>query len=206
MRNHRAFTIVEVLVAISLVVGLGTALFSFAWGLLERRERIIERCDADGVAEAMLEELENALASSFVADGTGQAGVAGGAGRITVRGRGVDSGTTPSIGDVVRVEFSFDSGSAALQGSRGDGGMVAVGRVGRVAFRFWNGTEWLDTFDSAAAKRLPSMVEVRVWLQRVNMETDEAEGEDVDLADVWGRPDRERIIVVPDAGRAEVAE
>lgn len=187
---RRGFTLIEVIVAIALILALSASVFSFGWGMLDRREQFLSACAGDSAVEATLDQLEDDLATTFVVDGAGRAGIEGAAESIVVRARGVQSGE--SMSEETGCEFRFDAGSGALQGKRlGLGGPeTTVGRLARVRWRYWDQGEWRETFNSAAAGRLPSLVEVRVWFSGAEGEEEEA----------WGRADRTRVIVVPDAG------
>lgn len=189
----RGFTLVEVLVAVALVLTIGAGVFSFAWGMLDRRDRVLKTCDADGMVEAVLDELERGLAGTVVIDGQGRAGLEGREDRLVVRSRGVGAGSTPTLGDEVEVVIEFDAAGGVLRGSRMKGAMEPLGRLGRLRVRYWDGAEWLGSYDSASAGRLPVLVEVGFWMTPAAVEEDNA----------WGRPDRSRVIVVPDAERGE---
>jgi prepilin-type N-terminal cleavage/methylation domain-containing protein len=184
--NQRAFTLLEMLIAIALMVGVGAAVFAFADSLLVRRERFLASSDTNRVADVLLEELERVLPATFVTDFSGRAGIKGDASHIHVRARGVRLGSRPSLSDQVAVEVHFDESTGVLSGMR-DAEMAPIGRVGRVRFRYWDGRLWSDSYDSASAGHLPLMVEVRIWLDPV-ADHDETT-----------QPDRTRVISIPDA-------
>ncbi len=102
---------------------------------------------------------------------------------------------------------------------------VAIGPAYKVRFRYHDGDRWSDTFDSLASNRLPAAIEVAVWYHpwpgerqtpasgdalqaasdRLTFDTtggfDDAafaRSSDMDSFDE-PRPDRFRIIVIPDA-------
>ncbi len=102
---------------------------------------------------------------------------------------------------------------------------VAIGPAFKVRFRYHDGDGWSDTFDSLASSRLPGAVEVAVWYhawpgdrqtpvsgdapqaasERLTFDTTRgfddaafARSSDMDSFDE-PRPDRFRIIVIPDA-------
>ncbi len=101
---------------------------------------------------------------------------------------------------------------------------LRLGRIGTVRFRYYDGREWRDSFDSAALGQLPVAVEIRLWLGAPDapdpgLEPDPAslaatvESAEVDdgMKDRVPRPsldpatgarlpDRVRVIAVPDGG------
>ncbi|MEE8156204.1 MAG: prepilin-type N-terminal cleavage/methylation domain-containing protein [Phycisphaerales bacterium] len=102
------------------------------------------------------------------------------------------------------------------------------GSVYKVRFRFHDGTSWRDTFDSRSYGRLPLAVEVAVWFEPwLGEEPDPIPPEDepdrltFDAADTFDerafaeqsdlefyrepRPDRIRVIVIPDASTGDDA-
>ncbi len=105
-------------------------------------------------------------------------------------------------------------------GGRPDPAFVSIGPVHRLRFRYHDGTGWSDSFDSLAADRLPQAVEVTVWYHPWPGEqeiTPEAPAERLTFDATGGfddaayarqsdmgsfdepRPDRFRVIVIPDA-------
>lgn len=99
---------------------------------------------------------------------------------------------------------------------------VSIGPAYKVRFRYHDGEAWSDSFDSLALNALPAAVEVAVWYHRWPGEPEAAEREpeasdrltfdttggfdDADFArrsDIESRdeprPDRFRVIVIPDA-------
>lgn len=101
---------------------------------------------------------------------------------------------------------------------------VSIGPAYRVRFRYRNGSGWSDSFDSLASNALPAAVEVAVWYRRwpgepgTTGQPDTAEESDRLTFDTTGgfdevdfarrsdldsldepRPDRFRVIVIPDA-------
>ncbi len=136
---------------------------------------------------------------------------------------GLESGV---LGDLQQSEYRFVDEAGEIEvrrmtpGARPAPAFVSIGPVHRLRFRYHDGTGWSDSFDSLAAGRLPEAVEVAVWYhpwtgeqeiaadlpaERLTFDTtggfDDAayaRQSDVELFDE-PRPDRFRVIVIPDA-------
>jgi hypothetical protein len=206
--NRRAFTLVEALLAIALFVALAGAVFGFVWTLLDRRGAIDEASRRDHAIAFAVSRLEDALATTYVADSTGQAGLQGTHDALTVRGRGVYlTQTRPeAVTESGGSELRFEPGAGALSGrSLGVPGSV-LERLSAgfevVRFRYHDGVAWRETFDSAAEKKLPVAVEVSFWLGSASPAAEPVDGlvpEPPEPGEPPLRPaDRTRIIVVPD--------
>jgi prepilin-type N-terminal cleavage/methylation domain-containing protein len=198
---RRGFTLVEVLLALALMLALSAGLFGYVWGLLDKRDRLVEVAQQQAAAAAVFEELENSLATTFAADASGRAGVKGDGASIAVRCRGVASRGGPGgegdLGDLVGGEVSFTGGAvSARRFGRRDGEFEVVSEgVERLRLRYYNGSEWLEEFDSAAVGELPVAVEVAVWFgAAVEGDEDEFGSE----PEVLREPDRVRVMIVPD--------
>lgn len=97
------------------------------------------------------------------------------------------------------------SGSTVMIGRAGAATMLP-GPVGAVAFRYFDGESWWDSFDSIERGRLPMLVEVSVWFGGV-ASAEGAEGEDAAAIAVELPPaDRVRRISIPDSAEAGDAE
>lgn len=210
--NRRAFTLIEVILAIFLVAVLAGGVMGFLWDMMESRDQLARECDrAEGLA-VMFERLETDLATTYAADSAGKPGVVGTSNSLTVHGRGVllpPPGAKRAPADALGCEFSF-SPSGVLSGRSLHAGSTEqlADDLERVRFRYFDGVEWAASFDSAARGALPTAIEVCVWFgprprpsaaPPSTFEDDPASDDESD-PDVPRRPpDRTRIIVVPDA-------
>lgn len=170
--RRRGLSLIEVLVTIGIVLALGTAMASFVLDLRRSRERSAEAIETQRSAEALLEAIEAALATTVVEDAMLGVGLRGGSGRLEVVSRTVAAwrlGDPPrrhlSLEDRERLTVASEgprrtriarSGAAGGEGGRGEAPMA-------VRFRYFDGREWLDAFDSLDAGRLPRAVEVTLW-------------------------------------------
>ena len=200
---RRGFTMVEVLLGLALMLALSAGLLGYVWGLLDKRDRLVEVSRRQAAAAAVFEELENDLATTFAADAGGRPGVKGDGSSVAVRCRGVAGRNAPGsagdLGDLVGGEVRFEGGAiSARKLGRRDGEFEVVSEgVERLRLRYYDGTEWLEEFDSAALGELPVAIEAAIWFG----EAAAAEEEDAELEDdaAPGRaPDRVRVMIVPD--------
>ncbi len=170
-RQVRAFTLLEVLLAISLALVLSGGVFAFMDNLMLRRDQATEHVSQAQASGAIIERLETDLFASMVAGG-GAAGIDGSATRIRVLTRGV---TPPMLGDLASVplgdlqgsEFVYDRGTRELRAGRFEGGsspaLEAIAKLDRVRFRYHNGHSWSSSFNSQSAGSLPAAIEIAIW-------------------------------------------
>jgi prepilin-type N-terminal cleavage/methylation domain-containing protein len=219
-RARAGFTLIEVLLAVMLILALTGGMFSYIWGLLASRDRLVTATDQQISTAALFEEVENDLSTTFAVDGAGAAGVEGTASSLIVRARGVGSlagGGVSDFGDLQGCEVKFDATSQGLSARRlgrtADSFEVIASPVGRVRFRYFDGTEWKDSFNSAQAGSPPVAVEVALWFdavtaasadkgadKRADKRTEKSvDKESLERDAVPDRaPDRVRVMIVPD--------
>lgn len=250
---RRAFSLIELLVAIALILSLLGALFAFSWDMLATRRQVLEVTARQRAASILIEHLEHDLVHCVAGDERSGAGIAGDGTSIRVLTRGVPawrvgtgagSGASAAFGDLEQSAFAFDAGAGLITAGRAAAGDTAEateslgGRVAKVRFRYHDGTAWRDTFDSLRAGALPSAVEVAIWfdpwpgeMAPADEDPDEyadeddgyfaeretfdagagfdefeaAAGSDVELLDE-PRPDRVRVIAIPDSGLSGARE
>ena len=199
-RRRHAFTLVEVLLSIGLILALAASLFAYIHGLVEQRTRLVLVADQQAAAAALFEELESDLATTFAADASGDAGVKGDGSSITVRCRAVPgrtgTGAVTDFGDLLGSEMRFSSGklSARRLGKSQRALETVASGIERLRFRYFNGVEWLETFDSAQTGELPVAVEAALWFGETTAPNDEP----ANSSEVLREPDRLRVMVVPD--------
>ncbi len=179
--RNRAFTLLEVMLALALLVGLIAALWAFLGNLQLSQHSVNDEVEQHVAATHILDCLEQQLAQSIagVPGGGGEAGagVTGAATSIRVLARGVPivvqgSADQPLGGDLVATSLACDEGSSTMQfeqktiGGGGSSVSSRVGSVGALRFRYFDGTTWSDHFDSAARGGLPPAVEVSIWFNK----------------------------------------
>ena len=173
--SPRGFTLIEVLIAIGLILALSVAMGTFVIDLLRSRERLGEAIERQRSIDALLVELERAIATTVVEDALLGPGIRGGSDRIEVVARGVAAWR---LGDPATRSQALEDRDRLILAAEGPGSTmlsrigVNAGFGGRssvpatIRFRYFDGDAWLGTFDSAARGTLPRAIEVRVWWPR----------------------------------------
>lgn len=168
---RRAFSLIEVLVAVALVAGLAMAMSGFIWGVRLRRDSIAtDAAWLQGIATLFAHIEADVL--TCVAGEAGQAGIQGGPDSLRLLTRGVGlvwGGQGPDVGDMQGVEYVFSASrvsgtrwrGASREGDLGDDTIIEG--VGLVRFRYFDQGQWVTRFDSAQAGRLPAAIEISVW-------------------------------------------
>lgn len=219
MNRRRAFTLLEVLVAIGLIGLLAGALAIFVDDLAGTRAFVNRATERARGADALFGAVESALQTAVADGGALGAGVTGTGDALRIL-----SSRTDAAGADAR--SSASAAFAPLCGTdvRGDSDGVSIGRAGRftrlpapiraVGFRYFDGVEWRTEFDSIEAGQLPVLVEVAVWFRGAGEQVSSSAGEagrdegeatlqvqpDAErFAAEQPPPDRVRVIAVPDA-------
>ncbi len=194
---RRGFTLMEVLIVLGLLVLLSGSMFGFLWNLSQNRDRLIAMGKDEQAGGVVIERIENDLLCG-VASGGGVAGIEGDAARLRILTRGVwapveadGAVAATALGDLQGTELTFNGGTLKASRWIGSGGSgeaeVVSGRIAGCRFRYFDGREWKESFDSQAVGRLPAAVEVSLWFGDA----------------VAGRaPDRRRVVTVPDGPQA----
>jgi prepilin-type N-terminal cleavage/methylation domain-containing protein len=215
-RSRRGFTLLELIVAATLILALVAAMSLFLMDALRIRGRVSEEIERSRAAEALVSTVERALETTLVEDPTLGAGVVGDATSLSILRAGLATwrlGTSErsrALEELDRVRVRFDASAGRIAIGRGEmPESLLPGTIQRVRFRYYNGSRWVASFDSVAAGQLPVAVEIALWLRPRAMvepaerpEFDEvptdadAEGE----TDDGPPPDRLRIVTIPDAG------
>lgn len=217
----RAFTVVETLIAIALLLMLSAALIAFLFDVQSTRERV-STLASERLAGALALDAMDEAARFAIARGEGGAGISGDRTSLRIATQSVDLDATEpeasSLG-VARVRtLAWDEASGTM--SLDDEEMTD--RVRRLVIRYHDGDAWLDAFDSSQTGGLPVAIEIAIWFGEVEDQDDElgATLGDIDLgegfglptpADLasargpvsWGEPDRRRVIAVPALRRGD---
>ncbi len=174
----RAFTLLEVLIAIALILALGAALFGFLHDMLATRTRTLDHAMQQRAATTLVERLEAEVVATLVGDVRHGAGVQVDATRLRLLTRGVmpqlasrGLDDPAPLADLQTVEYRFDAPARRLQARKGSA--VASeqppdfatlgGGIAHVRFRYLDNHRWQVSFDSLALNHLPAAIEVAVW-------------------------------------------
>lgn len=174
----RAFTLLEVLLAIGLIGILSGSLFTFLWQVSAQKTAVSQRAMDDQSADAVIERLESALIGAVAADSSGATGIQGSSTSLKLLARGVglpmkEEDRAWSAGDLQGVEFRLEGN--AIKARRWDAHQSRAGgtvpgteetvsdHVGAMKLRFFDGQAWADSFDSKEMQGLPVAIEVSLW-------------------------------------------
>lgn len=191
-RFDRGFTLLEVIVSVGLLVMLAGFAFGFLWNLWVQRDRAEDWAKWSGEAATMLERIERDMLGVIAGDAEIGAGLSGDSHRLRILSRGVSLvgfDTPGSLPDVMGSEYVFDeaSGTISLRGWRpgageaGDEVDTVMMRVEQFRIRFFDGREWVSSFDSLDVDRLPAAVEIALW--RGEPQRDSERADDARLAE-----------------------
>jgi len=189
-RASLAFTLIETLVALGLLLVLVGAVFAFGMNLTASRDRLAAHMRRSQAVRVFLDRLEQDLHTAVASDAGQGAGIVGDESSIRLFSRSVGAmgqthGIASAMGDLLRSEYRWDNGGKTLQGSRGapDGGATwntIADDLGYVQWRYHDGQGWVTKFDSGATRRLPVAVEVAIWYVAPQSEADRAAARDQD--------------------------
>lgn len=189
MMKRRAFTLLEVVLALSLAILLLGSSMTFLWELADRRATLARGSRDLHAGAILIERLESDLSAGLVGDPGIGAGIVGTANKLRLLTRGVwlapeQGGASggEGEGDLQATEYEFDPTAGRITGRRsvvkpgGGGGAsgameVISDRVERVRFRYFDGKEWVESFDSLTKGELPVAIEVAVWFAALKHET-----------------------------------
>lgn len=243
---RRGLTLIEVLIAIALVVALVGGMYGFLFELLDTRAQTVEIGRRHEAAMLLVDRLEQDLLGAVAASGGGAAGVSGDEHSITLLTRGVPvfaaaGAPAAALADLEQAEYRFRGDT--IEARRGVVGAPGASTsfesfgatVHEVRFRYHDGGDWRESFNTLRAGRLPAAVEVSIWFEPWEEEDAAADDAlDEDLDEPWmddampdeiaaemeafdreiaaerdamlrPPPDRRRVIVVPDAEGGEEA-
>jgi prepilin-type N-terminal cleavage/methylation domain-containing protein len=112
-QSSRAFTLIEVLVAIALLLALSGALSAMLFGLMERRDRVAIEASRQGAVDILFSEIDAALVGAFV-EGPQGAGIRGDESSLRVLSRGVRVAPGSGLSDVIGLEFRHDEATGGI--------------------------------------------------------------------------------------------
>src|SRR5262245_22299472 len=182
LRNSsRAFTLLEVLIAIALILVLVGAMFGFLFDMLNSRAAALDHVRQQDAANAVVKQLDVDLMTCIVGDAESGSGVKGDQTNLRLLSRGVAASLAAHgandpdvLGDLQFTEYRFDAAAHRISGGRGAARSPAgesstelvplEGTIYKLRFRYHDGNQWQSEFDSLKAGRLPQAVEAALWL------------------------------------------
>lgn len=193
MKRRHAFTLIEVLLALGLILILLAAMMGFLWELLDRRNTLTRGGRDIQSANAFIERVEADMLAGLAGDSGVGAGVQGTATTLRLLSRGVWLAADPigqagggggsvsalAASDLQGTEYVFDERSLRLQarrftyaGASPEPSLFEIvsDRIERVRFRYFDGKVWRDSFDTIKEEKLPVAIEVAVWFTSLGNE------------------------------------
>ncbi len=165
---RRAFTLLEVLVCVGMLVLLVAALGMFLEDLASTRMHAARATAQTRSADALFGAIESALQTAVVDGGGMGAGVQGGGSRLRVLSSRTDAGAG-SVRQLARSAFAplsateVEQSGGTLTVRRGGASSALPAGVRVLSVRFLGAEGWSDQFDSLEAGALPRAVEVSLW-------------------------------------------
>ena len=163
----RGFTLLETLVAISILGGLLFVATSLVRDISDSRRRTQDRMRSVEGATVALDALASRLAVATVSDASGGSGIRGDATTLRVTGSGVSirrlaggSSLSPLV-DRAAIELRLDDGGLVISEDETDRSML-IPDLHVLRFRYHDGSGWRDSWDSGT-DGLPVAVEARFW-------------------------------------------
>ncbi|MCL4222515.1 MAG: prepilin-type N-terminal cleavage/methylation domain-containing protein [Phycisphaerales bacterium] len=182
MSGRRAFSLLEVMLAIGIVLVLSGVVYTFLFDLMDSRDRVVRYGDQSRVGVGMIETIERDLMTTLAGGTRFGPGLRGSPTSMTLLSRGVtlpiENDSQTVLGDMQGVRFEWERSSRQLRASRwdvlsGESAMSEVisDQVEYLQFRYYDGRQWSGSFDSGSAGRLPVAIEVAVWFGDRQAET-----------------------------------
>lgn len=177
--TRRAFTLLEVLVALAVLAMLSGAVVGLLSAVVDGRARVSARAERTAAVDRVMRAIEDDVVNAVAWAGARGSGLRVEPGSLSVvrpvaGAAGLASGGPPTGWRATSVRWDAASG-ALVSGERGAGGEGAGGEGGGAArvvlpgvaafrVRCLDGRTWRESFDSGALGRLPRAVEVAIWL------------------------------------------
>ena len=166
-RDRRGFTLLETLVAIGFILAIIMVAGNLLDDLSDSRRRTRDRLEEIEGSTIMLDLLAARLSVATSADAAGASGIVGDEISLRVTGSGVmlsrlaqGSSLSPLV-DRGSLEFEPQGDGLAIREGEGPWTML-VPRVTAVRFRYHDGDDWRDSWDSGQ-DGLPVAVEAAIW-------------------------------------------
>ena len=162
--------------AIGLIAALSGGVFAFMWQIVTLKSSVTVRALDGQAGDAIFEHIESSLTGAVAADSAGNSGIVGAATSLKVRSRAVglplNAGDQDwAAGDLQGTEYTYSSGTLSARRwdghrnrSAAAGNLETISRnIGAFRLRYYDGAEWLESFDSKAQDGLPVAIEVAIW-------------------------------------------
>ncbi len=194
IRRRRAFSLIETMVAVTILMALTGVIFTFLQDLLATREQATRVAASQRAASTLIDRLERDLFHAIAGDSVHGPGVEGAGRRLSILTRSTPvrfanqgAADPRPFADLERAEYrdgrdGFTARRTVLAddpAGRPDRARFEPlgGDLPRVRFRYYDGSSWRDSFDSSAADAFPQAVEVSIWFNPWPGEEEDPEDE-----------------------------
>ena len=165
----RGFTILEVMLSLAILIALLVVMSNVVGGVAKSRQRTSEQSARNQGVTAAFEQLAAALDTCVASDGAMGSGIRGDltslrlvTSRVPARRLEPESNAGSPLADRDVIEFQIDGRDLVLWDRDLQRPSILVEDVTAVRFRYHDGENWLDNWDSSV-RGLPRAVELAVW-------------------------------------------
>lgn len=224
--RRRAFTLLEALIALGIILLLVGTMTSVISNVANSRERTRERSVRQLGATAAFELLSSAADTCLADDGNGSAGIDGEPLRLRITRSGVAArrllqgeGAASPLTDHDYFELALEGRNLVVHGEDSDQRSTLIANLVALRFRYHDGEEWLEQWDSSL-EGLPRAIEMSIWTtpwpageqpswmpEEDSDDTEEAEEVtfEAEIAGDLPPPDKQRIVAIFDPATSNPA-
>jgi len=181
MTSRRAFTLLEVMLALAIILVLAGTVYTFLFDLIDSRDRVMGESDRSRTGIGAFEQLERDIMTTVAGSNALGTGIRGSRHSIELLSRGVtlpiETDAQTVLGDMQGVSFAWDGRYGTLSASRWDvlSGSRATpetisDNVAYLQLRYYDGSEWRGSFTSTSS--LPVAIELALWFGKVEYADD----------------------------------
>ena len=167
--TRRAFTLLEALIALGIILLLVGTMTSVISNVANSRDRMRERSVSQLGATAAFELLSSAADTCLADDGNGSAGIEGGPLRLRITRSGVAArrlfqgvGAASPLADHDHFELGLEGRDLVVNGEDPDQRSTLIANLVAIRFRYHDGEEWLEQWDSSL-EGLPRAIQMSIW-------------------------------------------
>ena len=176
MRLRRALTLLEVLIALTLLIVFLFSFFRFLNGVRISSEKIAQEIEREELVDAVFNSLGQSIQTIYCHDPNIGAGVSGDESSIIVLSHGIipekfmhSAGT--SFPEMFRLSIGYDEESQdlffqkSLVNNKSAKGGLGSFKCAGFKLRYFVNNEWKFSFDSSEYGRLPNAIECSLWFE-----------------------------------------
>ncbi len=207
--TRRAFTILEVLIGLSLLIVLVAGAYGLLLQLHTRQQEVARLAARNTIGTIIIDAAERAVLTCVADAGADGPGVSltDSTLRIVYRDLSPDMPPTDDAFSTrarLAIIHHPDARTAEVTVTHGARApTTTIANIERIRFRAHDGDDWLAEFDSRVAGRLPVAIEVAVWFATPGASMPAGDEDAADEPRAWREPDRLRVIAVFDCAAEE---